>query len=161
MGMICALREVDEHKISALLLDPPSIHGFLAEEIGEVDLDKAWHGIHYLLTGQAEGGEEPFCYLLEGGEYIGDEDAGYGPARALLPLQVRAWADALGGLTTDDLRQRLDPAAMTKAGIYPDIWARDAAEDDTPGYLLEYFEVLQSCVTQAARENKGLIVYIC
>ena len=39
-------------------------------EAGEgalVDLDKAWHGVHYLLTGTAWEGEPPLNFVVEGG----------------------------------------------------------------------------------------------
>jgi hypothetical protein len=60
-----------------------------AAEGEELQLDKAWHGLHFLFTGEAEGGEEPGCYLLEGGEEIGEDDAA---ASLLSPEQVRAFA---------------------------------------------------------------------
>jgi hypothetical protein len=35
-----------------------------------VDIDKGWHGLHFLFTGTADGGEERACYLVRGGEEI-------------------------------------------------------------------------------------------
>jgi hypothetical protein len=40
----------------------------------EVDLDKAWHGLHFLFTDSAWEGDEPGCFLVRGGQEIGDED---------------------------------------------------------------------------------------
>jgi Domain of unknown function (DUF1877) len=77
MGMILALREVDENQINDLLAEPASIPEFLEAETGEIDLDNAWHGIHYLLTGTSYEGQEPLCHLLLGCTSIGDEDIGY------------------------------------------------------------------------------------
>src|SRR3712207_3831611 len=100
MSMICNLRQVEEAEIEELLANPEHIGDFLYGDVddeheyediereGEIDLDKAWHGIHFLLTGTAWEGQEPLCYLLVGGEYIGDEDVGYGPARVLRPHEV-------------------------------------------------------------------------
>ena len=53
-------------------------------EVGdaEVDLDKAWHGIHYLLTGSVESNKTLASKVIMGGEDIGP-DRGYGPARCL------------------------------------------------------------------------------
>src|SRR5687767_14577361 len=45
------------------------------------DLDKAWHGIHYLLTGTAAEGGKPLDFLVSGGREVGNVDIGYGPAR--------------------------------------------------------------------------------
>src|SRR5688500_6275073 len=45
----------------------------LAEGEGlTTDLDKAWHGIHYLLTGTAWEGAEPLNFLVAGGRPVGD-----------------------------------------------------------------------------------------
>ena len=58
----------------------------LADDEGSVaDLDKAWHGLHYLFTGTDEGGNSPLDFLAVGGEEIGTIEVGYGPARALEP----------------------------------------------------------------------------
>jgi len=52
-------------------------------DIGDtaVELDKAWHGIHYLLTGGAEPNGTLASKVIMGGENIGP-DLGYGPAQA-------------------------------------------------------------------------------
>ena len=56
----------------------------------QLDVDKAWHGLHFLLTGTADGGAEPASYLLTGGEELGDDEDVQ--ARLLRPAQVRALA---------------------------------------------------------------------
>lgn len=160
MGMVCVLREANEAQINELLASPENIREFLEEEIDEIDLDKSWHGLHFLFTGNAWEGEEPLCYLLKGGEEIGEEEVGYDVPRALRPAQVAAWSEALASITADELRRRFDPAAMTKAEIYPAIWDRPQEVDDTLGYLLDNYEFLRSFLTQAKAANKGAIIYL-
>jgi Domain of unknown function (DUF1877) len=55
-------------------------------EVGDtaVDLDKAWHGIHYLLTGTTLSNRTLASKVIMGGEDIGP-DFGYGPAQLLQP----------------------------------------------------------------------------
>lgn len=48
----------------------------------ELDLDKTWHGIHYLLTGTAWEISAGADAAILGGDDIG-EDNGYGPPRLL------------------------------------------------------------------------------
>jgi hypothetical protein len=132
----------------------------LEGEVQSTDLDKAWHGIHYLLTGTAYEGEGPVSYLLTGGVAVGDVDVGYGPARALTPAEVHDFQQALTGLATEELRARFNPAEMTALEIYPDIWDRDPAEDDTLQYCLEYFETLRNFVGIVASKNQGLLIYV-
>ncbi len=130
------------------------------DEVQSTDLDKAWHGIHYLLTGTAHQGEGPISYLLTGGEAIGDVDVGYGPARALSPAEVREFQQALAGVTPEDFRARFNPAEMKTLNIYPDIWDRDPAEDDPLGYCLDYFKVLRNFVDETAFRKQALLIYL-
>jgi Domain of unknown function (DUF1877) len=124
------------------------------------DLDKAWHGIHYLLTGTAWEGVAPLNFLVAGGRSVGDIDVGYGPARVLSAAETRAAHEALTQLSDDELRGRFDPAAMTKKDIYPEIWDRPPEEDDTLGYLLEYVRTLREFLAQAVEQRQGLVVSI-
>jgi hypothetical protein len=127
----------------------------------EADLDKAWHGLHFLLTGTAWEGDEPACFLVRGGREIGDEDVGYGPARALSPDQVGRFADFLASISHDDLRRRYDPLKMTELEIYPDVWSRTHDGDDTEWeYLEQGFETLREFVTRARGLGEGIIVCI-
>ena len=164
MSMICSLRQADEAEIDQLLADPEQIVDFLEEEAaesdGEIDLDKAWHGIHFLLTGSAWEGDAPLGYLIAGGEEIGDEDVGYGPARALRPGEVANFDAALAAISRDDFRRRFDPTVMMKQQIYPEIWDRRPDDDDSLGYLTEYFEALKAFVHNSRGNNKGLIIWL-
>jgi hypothetical protein len=130
------------------------------DEVQSTDLDKAWHGIHYLLTGTANEGEGPISYLLTGGESVGGVDVGYGPARALSPAEVRDFQQALAGVTPEDLRARFNPVKMKALNIYPDIWDRDPTEDDSLGYCLDYFKVLRSFIDETVARKQALVIYL-
>ncbi|MDM7921537.1 MAG: YfbM family protein [Pyrinomonadaceae bacterium] len=132
----------------------------MIEPIEDIDLDKAWHGIHYLLTKTAWAGDPPLDFLVQGGEEIGDIDVGYGTARAFQPQNVKAIRDALAEIYAETLRSRFDPAEMIRLEIYPAIWDREPDDDDTFSYCAEYFDVLKSFVVRAADRNAGIIVYL-
>lgn len=129
-------------------------------EGASTDLDKAWHGIHYLLTGTAWEGSKPLDFIVSGGRAVGDIDVGYGPARVLSAAETRGAHDALLRLTDDELRGRFRPADMMTKEIYPQIWDSPPAEDDTLGYLLEHVQVLRDCLARAVEQRLGLLVYI-
>jgi hypothetical protein len=160
--MIAVLQQLDEDTIRELLEDPD--HGLDVIERcardDSVDLDKAWHGLHFLLTGTAWEGSPPHCFLLMGGEEVEDVDLGYGPARLLRPPAVRAFATALSALDEETLRSRFDPARMLEIDIYPAIWDRPVEQDDTLGYLLAHFAALRDFVGQASAAGRGLLVYL-
>lgn len=167
MSMIGNFLRLSTKKVEALRAAPERITKVLYPEEGDtvmsddvhVDIDKAWHGIHYLLTGQAWEGEPPLNFIL-GGREIGDVDVGYGPARGFTADEVRAIATALEPITAETLRPRFDGKAMIDAEIYPQIWDRDPASDDTLGYLLAHYETLRAFVIETAELGAGMIVYL-
>lgn len=124
-----------------------------------IDVDKAWHGIHYMLTGVADGGAEPLSLAVLGGEEIGD-DIGYGPARFLVPEQVAAVASALTELGDEAFRERFAPQAMARAKIYPDIiWVRDG--DDALDYVMENYQQMVTFYVDAAARGDGAFLWLC
>jgi len=133
MSMIGNFLPVSPEKLQSLIDNPESIPDFLCpdDEASEppnlLDVDKAWHAIHFLLTGNAWGGELPLALALLGGIEIG-EDEGYAPARYLTPEEVREDAAALSPLPTEKLAERYVPEALDKAEIYPEIWVQEGAE---------------------------------
>jgi hypothetical protein len=130
-----------------------------AAEGEELNLDKAWHGLHFLFTGTDDGEEEPAGFLIAGGEDIGDNDDQ--AARLLNPGQVRAFAAFLGALSHDELRRRFDPARMTELRIYPDvIWNRPEEEDQPLGFLLGAFDELQAFMTTAAAAGDSVVISV-
>jgi len=162
MGLRCSLVELGKDHIDKLMADPENVFDYLDEleeneEVGGVGLDKAWHGIHFLLTGSVWEGAEPLCYLVKGGEDIGTEDDW---ARLLRPNQIADWANALSTIYADDLRKRYDPMAMAKADIYAMIWDRVDEEQGNLEYLLDYYEALRSFLEKTKKDNKGAIIYI-
>ncbi|HEX3535175.1 MAG TPA: YfbM family protein [Stellaceae bacterium] len=121
-----------------------------------VSLEKAWHGLHYLLCGALEPAPGPFGQAVFGGTQIG-KDQGYGPARYFQPAQVAEIAAALGtpGLAKT-LRARFDAAAMTRLGVYPGTW--DAAEDRD--WLITAFRELRDFYIAARKAGQAVVTVI-
>jgi|GEM_PF-223594 len=123
-----------------------------------LDVDKAWHGMHFLLCGDAFGGTYPLNFIVAGGTPIGDVDIGYGPARAYTSTEVAEIAQAIQHLTTDQLRARFDSKIFLDNKIYPEIW-NEPVEECLDSYVLSYFEGLKAFVLKARDDGRGLIVY--
>ena len=124
-----------------------------------LSLDKAWHGLHYLLTETAWEGEEPLCFLCQGGVELNWDDSFFEvQPRALTPNQVTNWSQAMALLDEDVLKARFEPTRMTELSIYPEIWKRSPADDDTLGYLLKHFRELQGFLSKAAVAGRGLLI---
>src|SRR5205814_4561024 len=93
-----------------------------------ISLDKAWHGLHYLLCGAAEPAPGPLGQAVLGGTEIG-EDLGYGPARYFTAAQTSQIAQALQppGLEAT-VRAPFKLAEITSLGLYPGCWAANGTE---------------------------------
>lgn len=131
------------------------------ETVDEIcDLDKAWHGLHYLFTGSDWEGKPPAAFLVNWGTAIGNVDLGYGPARSFTTEETVQIHEFLQRTDVATLRSRFDAATMMELDIYPTIWDRDAAEDDTLGYVLEFYEPLRKYVSSAVTRNFGLVVHL-
>ena len=85
----------------------------------DISIDKAWHGVHYLLCGQAVPGSDLASQVVMGGTDVGD-NLGYGPARYFTPDQVAAIARELSRPNLEaEMYARFDPDQMMQLGIYP------------------------------------------
>ncbi|HLN65023.1 MAG TPA: YfbM family protein [Symbiobacteriaceae bacterium] len=140
---------------------PDSIQEVLNEDDPEDPtgcyVDKAWHGIHFLLNGAAYTGDGPLFNVVLGGTEIG-EDLGYGPARYLTADQVREAAAAFGAISDDELRQRYNPRAFEDADIYPNIWVDEG--DEALDYVMEYLTQLRAFFLAAAQAGQAMLLYI-
>ena len=88
----------------------------------KISLDKAWHGVHYLLCGEIEPGSAIPSQAVMGGVEVGG-DLGYGPARDFKADKVDQIAQALSSAKFEaEMIARFDPARMTSLGIYPGGW---------------------------------------
>ncbi len=125
-----------------------------------IDLDKAWHALHFLFTGSDWEGAFPQGFLVACGEPVGDVDVGYGPARAFTSDQVKALAEYLAGLDRDELKHRFDPEKMHAMEIYPSIWKDNEHLYDVWGYIEGGLEEVTRFVRETAERDMALLIYI-
>jgi len=88
VSIICNLFLVSSETADRLLKDPATIYqtlDSLDESDADLPLDKSWHGLQFLLTGQPVSGDPPLNFLTEGGTDVGDVDVGYGPPGCSIP----------------------------------------------------------------------------
>lgn len=163
MGMVACFTSLPPEQLQRLRDDPDEIEEFLYPDGGSeeppnyYDLDKSWHGLHYLFTGETYGGKPPLSQAVLGGVEFG-EDGGYGPARYLTQDEVRSIAGALSQVTPDALAQRFDPQDMENRQIYPSIWAEEG--DEALDALLDGFSGLQRFYAGAAARGEAVIQWI-
>lgn len=159
MGMYCQVSVASSPDVGQLLEESDLLGGLLQRGTATADrisLEKAWHGLHYLLTGEVWEGHGPLAFLLAGGEQIGDDDES--PLRWFAPEETNQIHEALSSISDDKLWSRFDAAEMERQEIYPGIW--DEPEADLKEEYLTYFHELKLVVAAAAKSGQGLLVTI-
>jgi len=134
---------------------PPPASGDNAQASGKgasISLDKAWHGVHYLLCGKAEPGPDLISQAVMGGTDVGD-DLGYGPARYFDASTVAAIARELSRPTLEaEMTARWDRDQMVALGIYP-----AGFEPDDDKWLMDAFRDLRKFYVDAAAANLAVV----
>ena len=120
-----------------------------------LQMDKAWHGVHYLLTGEAYEAEGTLGQVILGGTEFGP-DIGYGPAHYLTPQKVIEISAALGNVSIEKFKSRYDPKAMMKAQIYPTVWDREG--DEGLNWLVDGLQQVIKFYNRAASQKKGVVL---
>ena len=122
-----------------------------------LSLDKAWHGVHYLLAGAAEPGPELRSQAVLGGVELGDDPegfSGYGPARYFRAAQVRALSQELSRPQLEsEAAARYDPIRMSRLQIYPG-WSAGEEEKE---WLMDAFHRLRDFYAAAAAQGRAMV----
>jgi hypothetical protein len=139
---------------------PLRVLDLAANEGTRCDLEKSWHGIHYLLTGSAWEGEPPLDFLVDGGRQVGRIDIEHGPVRAFRASGAQAIYQSLSSLSPYELRKRFNARDMAAKEIYPDIWTGAALEEDSLRYLMDNLDKLRAFLRQTVEAKLGIVVFL-
>ena len=168
MGMIMNLFRVSKQEFDNFVAKP-SLFEEWAETFYEnderlLDIDKAWSGVLYLLTGKAFASGSPedevdsLNRIFFSAQFFDEDmDVGYGPAHYLTPEQVAGIHRKIASLTEADLKARYDTEAMNEEEeLYPSLdWNEEIFE-----YLYFHFQALQSFFATAASKGEAIVTYL-
>lgn len=166
MGMTGNVLRVSEEELNSFLQNSEELEkkiyaegSFKADWFN--DLDKAWDGINYLLTGKVLGGLEGEPNALQRALFtyqIVDEeqDLGLGPAQYLTPIQVKETYKELSKLTDEILKNKIKGAKMNEIGIYPQIWTEPGVTE----VLIISFKEFREIYKKAAEKNEAIITFL-
>jgi len=124
----------------------------------EIDVDKDWHVIHFLLTGSAQACDRPEGSLLADDRPIGVGDVGVGRPWALLPDEIARFAQAISDFRYADMTDRFDIGEMLRQDVYSagavenESWCLDS--------LWKRIGTLRDFVTTASRNGQGVILFM-
>jgi hypothetical protein len=161
MSMIGFFNRMSTHAAATLVADPACQDAFFQRSIGDfpeaLDVDKAWHAIHFALAGRAWPDEGASSLVIFGGEPFG-EDLGYGPARLISAADVQAAAAVLADKDPQAVARQLDLSRLDEEDVYPGSWSDDdAASRD---YIAYHFDRLRSFYGEAASKNEAVVVWM-
>lgn len=165
MGIALVYTTATDATIERILADPPLVHRFIDDaddsetwadgERVQGDLDKSWHGIHYLLTGHADIDPGPTGYLYYGGEEVKGEEVGWAPPFVVRSGELRRFHEALSALDDATLRGRYDPAEMDRLLVNPSIWDDG---DEALDYLMDFLGDLRKDLATAVDKTMGWVI---
>jgi hypothetical protein len=122
-----------------------------------LSLEKAWHGVHYLLAGSAEPGSDLLSQAVLGGVELGDDPegfSGYGPARYFRAAEVRKLHEALRRPALEsEAAARFNPSRMSQLQIYPG-WREGEQDKD---WLMDAFRRLRNFYAGAAAQKRAVV----
>jgi hypothetical protein len=161
MSMIYRVFAISDHVAGEILADPERVHELAYswdKSPNILSLEKSWHGLHFLMTGDVWAGEPPLNFLTLGGEEVGDIDVGYGPARIFRAPSVTVIHKALENFPDSNVDARLDPATFEAAQIYPPIWSEPRADllNEYAGFL----QALKAHIKKAADSHQALLLVV-
>ena len=155
------LYEAPSRGLLQRLLGKPEPDSRLAparREEDEIDLDKSWHIVHYLLTGSDNATDSPLNIIADESDRLAEIDVGLGPPFVIHPDAVSRFAAAAAELSDEQFLSRLRPPEMPLDTLY----LGDAVRED-PGemgeYAVENFHFLRDFAQKAADAGDAVITY--
>ena len=164
MGMIMYLLRISKQELESYIDKPELFLENRVDDAYSMDIDKAWGGILYLLTGKAFASGSPedevdsLNRIFFSAQFFDEDmDVGYGPAHYLTPEQVAGIHRKIASLTEADLKARYDPEAMNEEEeLYPSLdWNEEIFE-----YLYFHFQALQSFFAMAASRGEAIVTFL-
>lgn len=163
MSMIGYLLPVSSHDLEAYMKNSSLLEDKLGEllnqeGLGLTEIDKAWDGVNFLLTGSIIGDSDHHLgKVLFSMQYIDEsQDLGYGPACYVSVAQVKELSREISQITPEELRKKYDPKKMAELELYPGGWE----ENDMPDYLVENFKIVQNVYSSAANNDQAIITFL-
>ena len=161
MGMIGYYFQADDimvHKLKKgesadFMFEPENEHNLCC-------IDKAWHAIHYTLTGEVWGlsQDDILSQLVLGGVPVNDADMGYGPMRLFDKTIVSQIAGALEEWDEAVFREKFNIKDMAANEVYPIM--DEENEEQFFEYVWANMDALKAFFKDAARKNQNILTFL-
>ncbi len=157
MGMIGGYVAVDRTLIEQLAQGKRNMDDIDMEHFADLDIDKAWQAIHFVLCGTLMDGTPPKGFVVP---MISKQHIDFGEYGAfyLFPEQVQEASQFLESLTEEEFQQMYDFNMLVENEIYP-IHDGDHA-DEFFDYIAEYLQNIKTFYATIVRKEQGVVFYI-
>jgi hypothetical protein len=170
MGIELCMWQITPENLEKLLSSEEAIEAFMESQFPDpdspdavaetfteddgIELGKTWHFVHYLITGDAKGGEYPLGYAIMIGRPF---DKYSSDLTWRSPDEVKDIAEALANLSEKDLLKRRNPPKASKIRIYdyPAGFKKKDIEE-----VLPYFRKLRDYYSAAAKQGNAMLVHV-
>lgn len=162
MGMIGCYIRISEENVLKLQQAEDNLQGLVFGDMDKdntISIDKAWHAIHFTLTGCPFGGEDDniFSKLVMSGNVFMEID-GEPPAMLITANDVKKLSEAMDSLEEQQFREKFNISEMLENNIYPVM--DDENEEEFFDYVWANLIELKKFIEEAANERQAVIFYI-
>lgn len=171
MGLDCTLWQISPEKLRCLIDSEEAVEEFIdfvfpedyVEEVfqdisktsqfyeKDLGLEKMWHLLHYLLTGDEDSVDFPLAYAIVVGHSINEiwEDLTY-----VEPYEVKEIATAISNISETKIRKRIAGLASGDIDIYKGI---DYLDDEDIVETFAYISKLKEFYVEAAINGNAIL----
>ncbi|KPI48255.1 hypothetical protein IM33_17520 [Clostridioides difficile] len=162
MGMIGCYTRISEEDVLKLQQAEGNLQDFVFEDVYEnstINIDKAWHTIHFTLTGCSFGGDDDniFSKLVLSGNIFMEID-GEPPAMLITADDVKKLSEAMNNLEEQTFRKKFNISEMLENNIYSVM--DDENEEEFFDYVWANLIELKKFIEEASNEGQAVIFCI-
>ncbi|EQF23154.1 hypothetical protein QEW_3781 [Clostridioides difficile CD160] len=162
MGMIGCYTKISEENVLKLQRAEGNLQEFVFGDVNEnnsINIDKAWHAIHFTLTGCPFGGDDDniFSKLVLSGNVLVEIDE-EPPAMLITANDVKKLSEAMNNLEEQMFRTKFNIGEMLENNIYPVM--DDENEEEFFEYIWANLIELKKFIEEAANEGQAVIFCI-
>ena len=161
MSFIMYLSRISKQQLQSYLENPALYYNREDDDTRSIDIDRAWSGIMYLLTGKSfvkgspEQPVDSINRIIFSEQYF-DEEAirDLGTPSYLTPEQVAGIYKKIASITKVDFRKNYNPEVMSQD---EKLYALDEWSEEVFEYLYAYFQILRSFFATAASNGEAIV----
>ena len=161
MSFIMYLSRISKQQLQSYVENPALYYNREDDDTRSIDIDRAWSGIMYLLTGKSfvkgspEQPVDSINRIIFSEQYF-DEEAirDLGTPSYLTPEQVAGIYKKIAPITKVDFRKNYNPEVMSQD---EKLYAFDEWSEEVFEYLYDYFQILRSFFATAASNGEAIV----